>query len=262
MLRSRIIPCLLIQNGGLVKTVQFKNPKYVGDPINAVRIFNEKHADELVVLDISATKEKRSPDFRLIEKLASECRMPLCYGGGITTLEEAKVLINLGVEKVALGAAVFDNPDLISEISMVLGNQSVVCVLDVRKKRGLFSASYEFVTHNGTFTHKAKISEVIEDIQSRGAGEVIINSVDSDGCMQGYDLSLVNSLKPFIKVPATFLGGCGSIEDISKLIKLWGTVGAAAGSFFVFKGKYKAVLISYLSVEERLGLNLSNLTGE
>ena len=262
MLRSRIIPCLLLQNGGLVKTVKFRDPKYIGDPINAVRIFNEKHTDELVVLDINATKENRSPDFHLIKKLASECRMPLCYGGGVKTLEDAKLLINLGVEKIALGAAVFKNPDLINEIAEVLGNQSVVCVLDVRKKRGLWSSSYELVTHNGTIAQKVSINEVIDDIQSRGAGELIINSVDSDGCMQGYDLSLVNSLKSIIKIPATFLGGCGSIKDMSQLIELWGTVGVAAGSFFVFKGKYKAVLISYLSVKERQSLNLSNFTGE
>jgi imidazole glycerol-phosphate synthase subunit HisF len=262
MLRSRITPCLLIQDGGLVKTVQFKDPKYVGDPINAVRIFNEKQVDELVVLDIDATMQKRSPNFHLIAKLASECRMPLCYGGGVNSLEDAKTLINLGVEKVALGAAVFKNPDLINEISVVLGNQSVVCILDVRRKKGLFSNSYELVTHNGTVAHKENIKEVIENIQSSGAGEVIINCVDNDGCMHGYDLSLVNSLKSSLKVPVTFLGGCGSVEDIGKLIKLWGTVGAAAGSFFVFKGKFKAVLISYISAEERESLNFNNITGE
>lgn len=251
MLRSRIIPCLLIQNRGLVKTVQFRDPKYVGDPINAVRIFNEKQADELIILDIDATKERRSPDFRLIEKLASECRMPLCYGGGIRTLEDAKALINLGVEKVALGAIVFENPDLINEIAMVLGNQSVVCVLDVRKKITIFSKSYELVTHNGFVVHDMGVKNVVKDIQERGVGEIIFNCVDSDGCMQGYDISLVEYLKEFVNVPATFLGGCGSYEDILQLIKSWGTVGSAGGSFFVFKGKYRAVLISYPTIKER-----------
>tara|TARA_B110000879_G_scaffold188074_1_gene250435 strand:- start:424 stop:1212 length:789 start_codon:yes stop_codon:yes gene_type:complete len=262
MLRSRIIPCLLIQNRGLVKTVKFRDPKYVGDPINAVRIFNEKQADELVVLDIDATKEKRSPDFRLIEKLASECRMPLCYGGGIRTLEDAKALINLGVEKVALGAVVFENPDLINEIAMVLGNQSVVCVLDIRKKKGLFSKSYELVTHNGGVVHDTNIKNVVKDIQERGVGEIIFNCVDRDGCMQGYDIPLVESLKEFVDVPVTFLGGCGSFKDILQLIKAWGTVGSAAGSFFVFKGKYRAVLISYPSFKERDEIIFNALTGE
>lgn len=262
MLRSRIIPCLLIQNGGLVKTVKFKDPKYVGDPINAVRIFNEKHADELVVLDIDATKERRSPDFRLIEKLASECRMPLCYGGGIRTLEDAKALINLGVEKVALGAVVFENPDLINEIAMVLGNQSVVCVLDILKKKGLFSKSYELVTHNGCVVHDMDVKNVVKDIQERGVGEIIFNCVDRDGCMQGYDIPLVESLKKFVNVPVTFLGGCGSYKDILQLINSWGTVGSAAGSFFVFKGKYRAVLISYPSFKERDDIIFNALTGE
>lgn len=262
MLRSRIIPCLLIQNRGLVKTVKFRDPKYVGDPINAVRIFNEKQADELVVLDIDATKEKRSPDFRLIEKLASECRMPLCYGGGIRTLEDAKAIIKLGVEKVALGAVVFENPDLINEIAVVLGNQSVVCVLDIRKKKGLFSKSYELVTHNASVVHDADIKSVVKDIQDRGVGEIIFNCVDRDGCMQGYDIPLVESLKGCVDVPVTFLGGCGSYKDILQLIKSWGTVGSAAGSFFVFKGKYRAVLISYPSLKERDDIIYNRLTGE
>ncbi len=261
MLRSRIIPCLLIQNNGLVKTTNFRSAKYVGDPINAVRIFNEKEVDELVVLDIDATVKRKSPNFALIEKIAAECRMPLCYGGGVDSLEIAQRLVGLGVEKIALSAAIFKNKNLINSISKVLGSQSVVCVIDLRKKRSIFSTSYEIATHNGTISYNEELGPLIKDIQDRGAGEIIFNSIDQDGCMKGYDLSLVEYVKDFTDIPATFLGGCGSNQDITKLINIYGTVGAAAGSFFVFKGKYRAVLISYPDSEKKDELVYNNKTG-
>lgn len=251
MLRPRIIPCLLVHKGGLVKTQGFKDPKYVGDPINAVRIFNEKEADELMVLDIDATVNNVAPDFRLIAKLAAECRMPLCYGGGVTTAEQAARIVDTGVEKVAISAAAIANPTLLTEMAAAVGRQSVVVVLDVRKRTGLFAKGYEVCTHNGKTAHKLDPLTLAKQLQDAGAGEIVVNSVDRDGQMQGYDLELAAQFKQALKVPVTFLGGAGSLDHLSELVSTVGVVGAAAGSLFVFKGKYRAVLINYPTPEQK-----------
>lgn len=245
MLRPRIIPCLLVHQGGLVKTQAFKDPKYVGDPINAVKIFNEKEADELIVLDIDATVLGREPDFALIAKLAAECRMPLCYGGGVTTAAQAARIVDMGVEKVAVSAAALANPALLTEMAAAVGRQSVVAVLDVRKKSGLFAKGFEVCTRNAKVAHKQDPVALAVQLQDAGAGEIVINSVDRDGLMQGYDLELAAQFRRALKVPMTFLGGVGSLDDIGQLVSRVGVVGAAAGSLFVFKGKYRAVLINY-----------------
>ncbi|HRH06229.1 MAG TPA: AglZ/HisF2 family acetamidino modification protein, partial [Burkholderiaceae bacterium] len=250
----RIIPCLLVHQGGLVKTQGFKEPKYVGDPINAVRIFNEKEADELMVLDIDATVNKVAPDFALIAKLAAECRMPLCYGGGVTTAEQAARIVDMGVEKVALSAAAIANPSLLTEMAAAVGQQSVVAVLDVRRRTGLFSKGYELCTHNGKTVHKLEPVAFAKQLQDAGAGEIVINSVDRDGLMQGYDLELAAQFKQALKVPLTFLGGVGSLDHMGELISKLGVVGVAAGSLFVFKGKYRAVLINYPNPEQKIKL--------
>jgi len=242
MLAPRIIPCLLVHDKGLVKTVKFKDAKYVGDPINAVKIFNEKETDELMVLDIDATVKDSEPDYKMIENLAVECRMPLCYGGGIKTVEQATKIFNLGVEKIALSSAAIENPKLISDIAKEVGSQSVVVVLDVKKK---IFGGYDIYTHNGTKKTKVDLECFIKELQALGVGEIVINSIDNDGVMKGYDLSLIEKIKPLIDVPITVLGGAGSLEDIKTLIKKFGIIGCSAGSLFVFKGKYKAVLISY-----------------
>jgi imidazole glycerol-phosphate synthase subunit HisF len=254
MLRPRIIPCLLVHKGGLVKTQAFKDPKYVGDPINAVRIFNEKEADELMVLDIDATVNRVAPDFSLIAKLAAECRMPLCYGGGVTTAEQAARIVDMGVEKVAISAAAISQPALLSEMAAAVGRQSVVAVLDVCKRTGLFSKGYEVCTHNSEIVHKLDPVALAKQFQDAGAGEIVINSVDRDGLMQGYDLELATQFKQALKVPVTFLGGAGSLDHLGELIAKLGVVGAAAGSLFVFKGKYRAVLINYPTPEQKLNL--------
>lgn len=259
MLRSRIIPCLLVHKGGLVKTQGFKNLKYVGDPINAVRIFNEKEADELMVLDIDATVNGVEPDFSLITKLAAECRMPLCYGGGVTSAAQAARLVNMGVEKVAISAAAIANPVLLTEMAAAVGNQSVVAVLDVRKRKGLFAKGYEVCTHNAETVHKLDLVTLAKQLQEAGAGEIVINSVDRDGLMQGYDVELAMQLKPALNVPMTFLGGAGSLEQLGDLIGKLGVVGAAAGSLFVFKGKYRAVLINYPTPTQKLHLSSNAL---
>lgn len=254
MLRPRIIPCLLVHQGGLVKTQAFKDPKYVGDPINAVRIFNEKEADELIVLDIDATVHEREPDFSLIAKLAAECRMPLCYGGGVTTAAQTARIVELGVEKVAVSAAALANPALLNEMAAAVGRQSVVAVLDIRKKSGLFAKGFEVCTRNAKLVHKYDPVALAVQLQDAGAGEIVVNSVDRDGGMQGYDLDLAVEFRQALKVPVTFLGGAGSLDDIGKLVSRVGVVGAAAGSLFVFKGKYRAVLINYPTHEEKTRL--------
>lgn len=254
MLRPRIIPCLLVHKGGLVKTQSFKDPKYVGDPINAVRIFNEKEADELMVLDIDATVNGVAPDFALIAKLAAECRMPLCYGGGVTTADQAARIVDMGVEKIAISAAAIAHPPLLTEMAAAVGRQSVVAVLDVRKRTSLFAKDYEVCTHNSKIVHKFDPIGLAKQFQDAGAGEIVINSVDRDGLVQGYDLELATQFKQELKVPVTFLGGAGSLDHLGELIAKLGVVGAAAGSLFVFKGKYRAVLINYPTPEQKLNL--------
>lgn len=245
MLRPRVIPCLLIHKGGLVKTRGFSEPKYVGDPMNAVRIFNEKEADELLVLDIDATRERREPNFGLIAKLAAECRMPLCYGGGITTAEQASRIIDLGVEKVALGAAALCVPGVIERTAKVVGRQSVVAVIDVKKRPELGASGYEVLTHNGSKSHGTDLLHIVKELESAGAGEIVVNSIDRDGSMQGYDIELARLIKSVVGVPLTMLGGAGSLADMAALVRECGIVGLCAGSLFVFKGRFRAVLISY-----------------
>lgn len=243
MLRPRIIPCLLVKNGGLVKTVQFKDPKYVGDPINAVKIFNEKETDELIVVDIDATVQGAEPNYRRIAHLAVECRMPLCYGGGIKQADQAKRIIGLGVEKIAISSAAVENPPLISKIAQEIGSQSVVVVFDVKRRPKL--GDYEVWTHNGTRTTGRLVIDLAKEVESLGAGEIVVNSIDNDGQMNGYDVTLATCVRAATRLPLTLLGGAGSLSDIGKLIGACGVVGAAAGSLFVFKGVYRAVLINY-----------------
>ncbi len=254
MLRARIIPCLLVHNKGLVKTVNFKEPKYVGDPINAVKIFNEKEVDELIVLDIDATVENRTPNFELIKNLASECRMPFCYGGGITSVEQAKKIIELGAEKIAISSSAINDPALIKNIGLEVGVQSVVVVIDVRKKGILFGGGYDIYIKNGKEKVKIKLKDFINQLNEIGVGELVINSIDNDGMMKGYDIPLISMIREWTNFPITALGGAGSSIDIKQLIEKFKIIGASAGSLFVFKGKYKAVLINYPNREEKLRL--------
>jgi len=249
MLRPRITPCLLIHKSGLVKTVGFKAPKYVGDPINAVKIFNEKEADELVVLDIDATVNNAEPDYRMIANLAAECRMPLCYGGGIKTPAQAKRIIILGVEKVAISSSAVDHPELITQIADEIGRQSVVVVLDVKKR--LFSKDYDVFTNNARTNTKRSVFDLAAEAERLGAGELVINSIDLDGAMTGYDLALAEKIRQAVNIPISILGGAGSLDDIEALIRTCGVIGASAGSLFVFKGVYKAVLINYPTLTQR-----------
>ncbi len=253
MLRPRIIPCLLLQNNGLVKTVNFKNPKYVGDPINAVRIFNEKEVDELVIFDIDATVLKNEPNYGLIERIANQSRMPLCYGGGIKTVKQAKRIFGLGVEKIALSSSVVDNPNLITQIGDLVGAQSVIVVLDVKKN---IFGKYNIYTNNGNTNTGIDPLKFVKEAENLGAGEIVLNSIDNDGLMKGYDTNILDLVRKKIDLPITILGGAGSLEDIKNIIKKHKVIGLAAGSLFVFKGKFRAVLINYPSkVEKDILLN-------
>jgi cyclase len=249
MLRPRITPCLLVKNGGLVKTINFGNPKYVGDPINAVKIFNEKEVDEVMVVEIDASVQEKEPDYALIKNLAAECRMPLCYGGGVKSVEQVEEIISLGVEKVAISSAAIGNPDLIAKAAEVVGSQSSVVVMDVKKVKP--RESYEIFIHNGTMGTCLNPVEFAKTAEDLGAGELVINSIDCDGQMKGYDLLLTRIVRDATNLPITVLGGAGSLKDIAALIELFGTIGAAAGSLFVFKGSFRAVLINYPSRSEK-----------
>ena len=251
MLRPRVIPCLLIRNGGLVKTCQFTDDKYVGDPINAVKIFNEKSVDELIIIDIDATVYGKEPNYTLIEKLANESRMPLCYGGGVKSVGQAEKIIQLGVEKISLSSAIIQRPELIGELAEAVGSQSVVGVLDVKKS---FFKGYEIYINNGRNKVKGTLINWIEKFQEYGVGEILFNSIEFDGMQGGYDLNFATSVCSYLKVPVTYLGGAGSLEDIGGLVENFGVIGCAAGSLFVFKGKYRAVLINYPSFDEKYSL--------
>ncbi len=243
MLRPRIIPCLLIHDGGLVKTIGFGDPKYVGDPINAVKIFNEKESDELIVVDIDAAVTGAEPNFKVIAHLAAECRMPLCYGGGVRTADQAKRIVSLGVEKVAVSSAAVARPELVAEMAAEVGRQSVVVVIDAKKRR--FRSGYEVWTHNATRNSKLDPITFAQEVEHKGAGEIVLNSIDNDGRMGGYDLALARRLRDSVNLPLTLLGGAGMLDHLQGAIQALGTVGLAAGSLFVFKGAYRAVLISY-----------------
>ena len=243
MLRPRITPCLLIRNGGLVKTVKFADDKYVGDPINAVKIFNEKEADELIVLDIDATASGAGPNVKLIAQFAIECRMPLCYGGGIKTAKQASDIIGLGVEKIAISSAAVEDPRLIGDIAQEVGSQSVVVVFDVSLSAN--GTDYEVMTRNARRRTGKAAMDAVAEATSLGAGEIVVNAIDRDGTMSGYDLALAQRVRAATGLPMTMLGGAGSLADIGRLISTCGVVGAAAGSLFVFKGTKRAVLINY-----------------
>lgn len=249
MLYPRIIPCLLVHKNGLVKTTKFKEPKYVGDPINAVKIFNEKEVDELIIIDIDATAKNAEPDFKMIENVAAECRMPLCYGGGIKTVEQAQKIFSLGVEKIALSSIAIEKPEIVSEIAKEVGNQSVVVVLDVKKK--MFGNKYELYTINGTKNSGLSPLEFASKMESLGAGEIVINSIDNDGTMIGYNFDLIDKIREIINIPLTVIGGAGSHEHLKTVIDKYRIIGVAAGSLFVFKGKYRAVLINYPNIKEK-----------
>jgi len=246
MLKNRVIPTLLLQDGGLIKTRKFKQPKYVGDAVNAIRIFNEKEVDELIVLDIYASRENRQPDFETIGRIAEECFMPLCYGGGVSSLEDASRIYQCGVEKISLQTAALRNPGLVTEIAQKYGSQAVTVSIDVKKdwlgRRKVYaSASGKLIDE--------PLKALLKRLVDAGAGEVLINAVDRDGDLCGYDLALVEEASHLVNVPVIASGGAASLEDFKKAVDA-GASAVAAGAYFVFHGPHRAVLITYPKYEE------------
>lgn len=246
MYNNRIIPALLLRDKKLVKSVKFDNHKYVGDPINAIKIFNEKEVDELLLFDITASKQNREPNYDYIAQLAGECFMPLCYGGGISNADSAMRLFSLGVEKVSIQTAVIDNLNLIKEIAERVGSQSVVVSIDIKKD---FLGRYKLYSSATNKTIDKPWKKYISDVIDAGAGEIVVNSVDKDGTKSGLNLALIKEVSSMISVPLIAIGGVGSLEHIKQGIQ-HGASAIAAGSFFVFHGPHKAVLITYPNQNE------------
>ena len=247
MLKARVIPCLLLKNKGLVKTVQFKEPRYVGDPINAVWIFNQKEVDELIFLDIMATKEKKKPSIELISKISDECFMPLTVGGGIRSVEDIKELLNAGAEKVSINTYAVENPSFIKEASNVFGSQSIVVAIDVKRhKKGL----YEVFTRRGSKPAGIDPVSLAVQMEAMGAGEILLNSIDRDGTWEGYDVELIRAVSDAVNIPVIACGGAGNLEDFAAAINGGHASAVAADSFFVFHGRRRAVLINFPTNEE------------
>jgi cyclase len=242
MIQTRVIPCLLLRNFGLVKTVRFKDPKYLGDPINIVRIFNDKEVDELVFLDITAISDRKRPPFELLTKIASECFMPLCYGGGVADTATMKALYTLGIEKVAINTAAIEDPSLVPAAAGEFGAQSVVVSIDVKKKK---FGGYQVWTHGGRKATGVDPVEHARRMERAGAGEILLNSIDRDGTMTGYDIELVRQVSRAVCIPVVACGGAAGIQDLARAVKEGGASAAGAGSMFVFHGAHKAVLVSY-----------------
>lgn len=252
MMRVRIIPCLLLKDSYLYKTVKFKKPSYIGDPINAVKIFNEKEVDELIFLDISATVEKKAPPYEMIQNIASECFMPLCYGGGVRHIEAMRKIFQLGVEKVAINSAALENPELIQEAAKIFGSQSIVVAIDVKKD---LLGRYQVYGQSGTKKFNHDPVAWAKRVEQLGAGEILVNSIDRDGTLSGYDLALIQRVSAAVSIPVIALGGAGNFSDFNSAIREGGASAVSAGSYFVYHGKHRAVLISYPSPKEIEGLS-------
>lgn len=241
MYRTRVMPCLLLRGSGLYKTTKFKDPVYIGDPINAVRIFNEKEVDELIFLDIGATPDGREPNFPLLRDIASECFMPVAYGGGVRTTVQIREILKTGFEKIILNTAAHETPALVEEGARLAGNQSMVVALDVKKT---FLGSYALMTHGGRKKSSHDVVAFAREMEQRGAGEIMVNAIDRDGTMAGYDLRLLEMVTGAVSIPVIACGGAGCVDDFKQAVKKAGVTSVAAGAFFVFHGPHRGVLIN------------------
>ena len=247
MLKTRVMPCLLVRDGRLVKTVKFKNPAYVGDPVNAIKIYNEKEVDELILLDITATLEGRKPNFAFLSEVANECFMPLAYGGGVRDLDDIQRIFSLGIEKVAINSYAVENPAFIEKAATIFGSQSILLSLDVKKN--LFG-KYGVYTRGGRKgTSDDPVAWAVE-AERRGAGEILLNSMDQDGTMEGYDIKLIKKVTDAVHIPVIACGGAGKLHDFKAAVVEGGASAVAAGSMMVYQGKNKGVLINFPSRED------------
>jgi cyclase len=242
LIKTRVIPVLLLKGKGLYKTTKFKEANYIGDPINSVRIFNEKEVDELVFLDIDATVLKSNPDYDLLEDIAGEAFMPMAYGGGIRNIKQARIIFNIGFEKIILNSALYQNTTIINDIVSEFGSQSVVGCIDV--KRNIFN-NYELFSDNGLKRQKLSVVQHLNSLTNHGIGEILVNSIDRDGTMKGFDLKLVKMVTDSVNVPVVACGGASCLDDFKQVVEVSKATAVAAGSMFVYKGPHKAVLINY-----------------
>jgi cyclase len=246
MLSVRVMPCLLLRNSKLVKTVKFRNPDYIGDPVNAVKIYNDKEVDELIFLDITATTEHKPPSFKTISEIASECFMPMTYGGGVHSLDDMKRIFNLGVEKIAINSYAVENPDFLAKAANLFGNQSIVVSIDAKRK---LMGGYEVFTNGGMKGTKLDPAEWALTAEKLGAGEILLTSIDRDGTYEGYDADLISQVANVVSVPIIACGGAGRVEDFRKAVDA-GASAVAAGSTVVYQGKGRGVLINFPSQKE------------
>lgn len=247
MFRPRVMPCLLLQGKGLVKTIKFKDPTYIGDPINAVRIFNDKETDELIFLDITASREKRSIYIDIVKQIGDECYMPFAVGGGINSIQKIREILSAGAEKVVINSFAVENPDFIKEASNIFGNQSIIVSIDVKKK--LFG-KYEICTMNGRKASGIEPISFAKLVEEKGAGEILINSIGNDGTGMGYDINLIKCISDSVNIPVIACGGAGNFNHFAIAVNEGHASAVAAGSLFVFHGRKKAVLISYPKEKE------------
>ncbi len=247
MLKTRVMPCLLSNDGRLVKTVKFKNPSYIGDPINAIKIYNGKEVDELILVDIAATVEHRAPSFDIIEEVACECFMPFTYGGGIKNLDDIKNIFSLGVEKVAINSNAADDPEFIGKAAGLFGSQSIVASIDVKKT---LMGKYIVHSHSGRKSTKMDPVSYAKKMEKMGAGEILLNSIDRDGAMDGYDIALIKEVVDAVNIPVIALGGAGCVDDLTRAVKDGGASAVAAGSMLVYQGKNLGVLINFPARDE------------
>jgi len=247
MLRTRVMPCLLLRGWGLVKTVRFQDPTYVGDPINTVRIYNEKEVDELIFLDITATPEKKDPPYQIITEIASECFMPFAYGGGIRTVEQIRHIFGLGVEKIALNTGAFRHPDFVTEAADRFGSQSIVVSIDVKRH---VLGRYRVHTCGGRDNTGLDPVTAARQMEAAGAGEILLTSIDRDGTFEGYDIDLIRQVTAEVTIPVIACGGAGSIEDLGEAVHAGGASAVAAGSMVVYQGPHRAVLINFPRKDE------------
>jgi len=242
MLKARVMPCLLLREDGLVKTVKFKDFTYVGDPINAVRIYNDMEVDELIFVDILASQRGSDPPFHLIEEIAGECFMPLSYGGGVKTVEQMRRLFSIGVEKVAINTAAYENPRLFGEAAALFGNQAIIASIDVRKS---LLGRYEVVIGDGKRRTGVDPVEYARKVESLGAGEILLTSIDRDGTWEGFDIELIRKVADSVSIPVIASGGAGTVDDIGTAVKEGHASAAALGSMVVFQAKGMGVLIKF-----------------
>ncbi len=253
MLYKRVIPCLLYHRSGLYKSHQFKKLTYIGDPLNAIKIFNDKEVDELMFFDIDSTVNKTEPNFQLIEDIAGECFMPLCYGGGVKSISQMQRIYQSGVEKISISSAAVTDPNLIKEASKIFGSSSIIVTIDVKKN---IWGKYKVFTHNGKINTNMSPLEMLKIIEENGAGEIVINNIDKDGTMTGFDEQLLKEIKTNSKIPVIALGGASKIQDIENAFNFSKVDAVACGSLFVFKGSLKGVLINYLSKDDMKKISL------